>query len=125
MTQLTHLSRITTSSMQLDRVLGDVTAMLCDMIDAKQISIALLERERGVLRLYNTKGQTEVSLNKLPELQALVEATPTFPTLVEPGNEEISTEMSKLLYSVSKLPENIAWAFTVERSAEARSPTGC
>lgn len=36
-----------------------------------------------------------------------------------------STEMSKLLYSVSKLPENIAWAFTVERSAEARSPTGC
>jgi PAS domain S-box-containing protein len=97
MTQLTHLSRITTSSMQLDRVLGDVTAMLCDMIDAKQISIALLERERGVLRLYNTKGQTEVSLNKLPELQALVEATPTFPTLVEPGNEEISTEMSKLI----------------------------
>jgi hypothetical protein len=36
-----------------------------------------------------------------------------------------STKMSKLLYSVSEQPENIAWAFTVERGAEARSPTSC
>jgi hypothetical protein len=34
-----------------------------------------------------------------------------------------STKVSKLLFSVSEHPESIAWAFTAERTAEARSPT--
>jgi PAS domain S-box-containing protein len=97
MTQLTHLSRITTSSMQLDRVLGDVTAMLCDMIDAKQVSIAILETDQRTLRVFNTAGQDILALELLPEIQVLVEAVPAFPVLLERGQRDLSAEMAKLI----------------------------
>ena len=97
MTQLTHLSRITTSSMQIDRVLGDVTAMLCDMIDAKQVSIAILEKGGQTLRLFNTAGHYNLSLESLPEIQPLIDQLPVFPMMVEQEQPDLSDEIAKLI----------------------------
>lgn len=97
MTQLTHLSRITTSSMELERVLGDVTAMLCDMLDAKQVSIAILEKDRQMLRVFNTAGQYTLSLESLPEIHPLIDQNPAVPTMFQQDQDDLSPEISKLI----------------------------
>lgn len=97
MTQLTHLSRITTSSMQLERVLGDVSAMLCDMIDAQQVSIALLDEDERLLRLYNTDGTREISLDELPDIQGMIEGGQPFPALLTPGSSTLRSQLARLI----------------------------
>ena len=97
MTQLTHLSRITASSMQLERMLGDVTAMLCDMIDAQQVSIALLSKDQQVLRLYNTSGNQDVALDAVPEIRALLDGANSSPSLLEANSAEHSPGLAELI----------------------------
>lgn len=100
MTQLNQLSRITASSMQLERVLGDVTAMLCDMINASQVSIGLLDRERQILRLYNMDGNYGVALAAAPELGELfgeAAGTRSFPALFDPQEPGYSDRFRQLL----------------------------
>lgn len=94
MTQLTHLSRITTSSMQMERVLGDVSAMLCDMIDARQVTIGLLDAERLTLRLYQSSGARELSLDALPEIKGMISGGQPFPALLKPGAGAISSALA-------------------------------
>ncbi len=72
MAQLTHLTRISTASMELDRVAADVTALLSEIA---RVDAVMALHEGDQLRLFDTGGahEAKIPLASAPELQDLID----------------------------------------------------
>lgn len=77
--QLVHLSRISSVSLDLERIITDVSDMLSQMMGMSNISVALYYPERNVLRIessdeygFGLKMQ-EISVVEIPEMQTLLD----------------------------------------------------
>lgn len=77
--QLVHLSRISNVSLDLERIINDVSEMLAQMMDMPYIAIALNYPERDIVRI-ETPGEDgfgfkvrELSPSLIPELQSVLD----------------------------------------------------
>jgi PAS domain S-box-containing protein len=75
--QLVHLSRISGVSLDLERIIRDVSEMLAQMIDMDSISIGIYHPEREVLRLESPDDDgllrvREVLVTDIPEMKSLL-----------------------------------------------------
>jgi PAS domain S-box-containing protein len=93
MAQLTHLTRISTASMDLERVTMDVSALLSD-VGHGDAAVAL--RDGDSLRLYDRNGPIdgEIPVSATPELKQMVEQGGTALALYRAGDEGLSESLA-------------------------------
>jgi PAS domain S-box-containing protein len=78
--QLVHLSRISSSNLDLERIIYDVTDVLSDMMNSEHLRLVLHEPEAGLLRLYHHEADTprmttqDIPDDTFPELDTLMES---------------------------------------------------
>ncbi|HYO87451.1 MAG TPA: ATP-binding protein [Candidatus Limnocylindrales bacterium] len=93
MAQLTHLTRISTASMELERMTADISALLSEIAQA-DAAVAL--REGDVLRLVDRTGalNTELSLSTALELKELIDRGQDSLALLTPETSQLSPAMA-------------------------------
>ncbi len=79
--QLVHLSRISTSNLELDRLIYDVCGTLRQMMDMQRIELALYTPERSRLQVFHEAGDDgalhayDLSPGFIPEINSLLHET--------------------------------------------------
>lgn len=90
--QLTHLTRISTASLGLERVTADTSALLGEVAHA---DVIVAMREGDDLRLYGSNGAIgeEISISSIPELKELIERGQDSLSLFTPNSPQLSAGM--------------------------------
>jgi two-component system, NtrC family, sensor histidine kinase KinB len=94
--QLVHLSRVTTSNLDLERVMTDVTEMVTQITALTHVEIGIITNRMDVLHVYKLQNQATLTSYELP-LQGLNEINrvmadtqATSPTVVIANDEKTS-----------------------------------
>ncbi|NWF70207.1 MAG: GAF domain-containing protein [Chloroflexi bacterium] len=100
--QLVYLSRMSTASLELDKVLAGVAALLEQMVSIDHVRVAVLVAGRERLQLFDTGGSRlnvrNLALHALPEVQALFSgAQPLLPQIFQHSAGVTSPELRALM----------------------------
>ena len=101
--QLVHLSRISGSNLDLDRVINDVSEMLCQMLNIDSIEIGLFTPDMTRISFYApTEGlerpiHYEMALNAVPEIAHIPHETMLTPNVFHRSREEGSAAMKNFM----------------------------
>jgi PAS domain S-box-containing protein len=105
MAQISHLSRISTSSMNLTQVATDVTVTMSDIADAAHTTLVLIDSDARLVREIAASdrdparggvAQASLPLDKLPELEALNASATTKPAFFRAGVMPFSDGLRQL-----------------------------
>lgn len=95
--QLVHLSRISTSDLELERVIGDVCLLMAQMMDMQDVEIGLYQMGRQRFRLYRHEGShlvnDEMPLRDVPEFAQLMREVVSTPRLYLREHENVSSAL--------------------------------
>jgi len=105
MAQLVHLSRISTASLESDKVVGNIADILRQMMNVNRVIITLIDAEEQRVRVLATvvDGDAQTSslhnlpLEKLPELQNLTHQKAPTTNAFYHGSDTLSPELRSLM----------------------------
>jgi GAF domain-containing protein len=102
--QLVHLSRISSTNLDLDRLIIDVCHMLAEMFSMPHISIGLFEYNRHMIRYYTLSDDASDTLQisdhpieSIPEIRSTVYDTVLNPYLFSLTNEQLSMPLREMM----------------------------
>ncbi len=87
--QLVHLSRISTSSLELEQVIGGVLDLMRHMMEVDHAYIGLYEEDEQIIRLYGVSYR--LNIRQVPELSQL-DVMPQFY-----GREDVSRDLGRFM----------------------------
>lgn len=98
--QLVHLSRISTSSLKLETIIGRVSQMVQQMMGVGRVNIALMHQERALLRVYNGATNTppqDLPVSEVPEVRMMSDQPQPVPRVFYREDEAVSPQLQGLM----------------------------
>lgn len=94
--QLVHLSRITTSSMDLERVVDDVADLFRRMLGVTYVTVGLVPPDTNYMQIYSPEADLRraLVLEDMPEIERLLHQTQAAPVLLQRHEVPISAGLS-------------------------------
>lgn len=98
--QLVHLSRISTSSLKLETIIGRVSQMVQQMMGVGRVNIALMHQDRDLLRVYNGAANTppqDLVVSEVPEVRLMTDQPQPVPRVFYREDEAVSPQLQGLM----------------------------
>ncbi len=100
--ELVHLSTITSSSLEIERVISDVSQALSNMLNIEHVKIGLYMQERDYIQIYSTQDNgylaiEEYELHYYPELNIDQKTTTSYPQVVFKSDTSVSEGLHNYL----------------------------